>query len=150
MAERIKKMTGSAKQIAWAEDIRRSIEETADRNAAIIEERNARMRAKNIPLRQADEEEVEVLMTISQMSKAFIARVDREIPEAQKASWWIDNKCRLFDPIKMFDEVCRVSQIKDISPMESMRRAIDESVEQVVSANGISREDALRLIMEGK
>lgn len=91
-------MKGSAKQIAWAEDIKSNPIVTCDLNIERKAETNpvsaklfAKIKVKYIEL---------------------IARIEQR-PETDRAAWWIDNRDRLPDVLKIHDFVAAKTGYRD-------------------------------------
>ena len=83
-------MTGSEKQIAWAEDIKTAPIKTCTANAARFEAIDAMISARYIKIRSKYE------IVIAQLEKK---------PGADKASWWIENRSKLPSVDKIYEMV---------------------------------------------
>lgn len=83
-------MTGTEKQIAWAEDIKTSPIKTCTANAARFEEIDKSISDRYLKIRDKYE------VVIAQLEKK---------PGADKASWWIDNRSKLPSASKISDMV---------------------------------------------
>lgn len=83
-------MKGTEKQIKWAEDIRNNMIATCDANIARF--------ADTIP------EDAAIFSAIRERCIQFLAMCDKQ-PETESASWWIENRTRMPNPIKIFEAV---------------------------------------------
>ena len=83
-------MTGTEKQIAWAEDIKTAPIENCTANAARYSEVDKRISERYLKIREKYE------VVIAQLEKK---------PETEKASWWIDNRSKLPSVSKIFNMV---------------------------------------------
>lgn len=83
-------MKGTEKQIAWAEDIKTSAIKTCAANAQRFE--------------TIEPKWSELYSKIGARCKALIKKIE-ENPDAENASWWIDNRNRLPNANRVFDQV---------------------------------------------
>lgn len=100
-------MKGSAKQIAWAEDIKNNPIVTCDLNIERF--------AETVPGRAALYAKIKVKYT------ELIARIEQR-PEADRAAWWIDNRDRLPSVQKIHDLV--INQVGFCGKGEDMDEAL--------------------------
>lgn len=99
-------MTGTEKQIAWAEDIKTSPIKTCTDNAARFS--------------QIDTGIAERWLKIREKYEVVIAQLEKK-PETEKASWWIDNRSKLPGVSKIFDMVSSMV-FNGIDEDEAMKR----------------------------
>ncbi len=83
-------MKGTEKQIAWANDIRSNILDTCDANIARFRE--------SIP------EYATVFSAIRDKCVALLSIIEKN-PQAEDASFWIENRDRLPNPVRISEQV---------------------------------------------
>lgn len=100
-------MRGTEKQIAWANDIRNSILETCDANISKFSE--------TIP------EDAATFSAIREKCASVLEIIEKN-PQANEARFWIENRDRLPNPIKIFN---------DVNTMKSNGKSLDESLKAI-------------------
>lgn len=83
-------MKGTEKQIAWANDIRNNIIATCDCNITRFRD--------TIP------EDSATFIAIKDRCVEVLAKLEK-LPQADEAKFWIDNRDRLPNPLKIFEKV---------------------------------------------